>query len=122
MSELVDAPQALELLRQVVAEKGEDYVYPDELKDVYAGCEYMIDGQPACIVGHVFHKLRPETPWVENGVIWDSDGNQLDWAVQTFTPAAQQMLLQAQMVQDGGETWGLALATSEEWMAEHYDD
>jgi hypothetical protein len=48
---IIDKDKAIELMEQVVAEKGEDHVVTK--------CEYFnpLDGTPVCIVGHVIDRL-----------------------------------------------------------------
>lgn len=60
----------VELLREAVAEKPEDYSYPSPTEDVryhllpgVASCKYFLDnGEPACIIGVVLDKLGLKPP------------------------------------------------------------
>lgn len=54
-----------EVLTRLVAEKGEDYVYPPAVQSKYPTCTYSTatdDGEfaPSCIVGHVIAELDAE--------------------------------------------------------------
>jgi hypothetical protein len=76
MTITVDKDKALELLTRAVEEKGAAHVYPMTPGE---GCKYVVDGQPACIVGHVLYYLDESIlPEIEN---WErnhiSDPN--DW-------------------------------------------
>lgn len=50
--------EVLKALDEAVAERGADYVY--ERAEHGDQCQYSLDGQPSCIVGHVLAKLDPE--------------------------------------------------------------
>ena len=109
MAELIDVPKVLKHLRAVVAEKGADYVYAEDV------CQYAIDGQPACIVGHIYARLGlldEDTQWsgVGAGVLHQG----------AIAMPARSVLRAAQEVQDGDVqprfvrgTWGEALAAAE---------
>lgn len=101
-------------IRKAVADKGEDYVYPNELRedgDPEGACRYTVDGKGACIVG-VAIENAVGTPYPENnrnfmaatvlrgdyGLLWDLAG--------AFGVA--------QVMQDGGTPWGHALVAFEE--------
>lgn len=50
--------ETLELFRQPIALKGEDYVYErNDSDDDTLVCYYAKNGEPSCIVGHVLHAL-----------------------------------------------------------------
>lgn len=97
----------LRLMEAVVNKMGADYVYPER----ELGCQYVRDGQPSCIVGHVL---------VEAGVPVDEIGKhegRSAWAMapdvtpwgDKGTPVIE-ALDAAQHAQDTGSTWGEALA------------
>ena len=108
MAEMIGVPEVLAHLRAVVAEKGADYVYR-------GSCVYAIDGQPACIVGHVYARLglldgRTRRSGVEAGMLHQG----------AIAMSARSVLRAAQVVQDGDVpprfgrgTWGEALAAAE---------
>ena len=116
MPEFITYPRALELLQEVIAEFGEDYVYP-QFEPEAAGdrgavmeCFYVRDDAPSCIVGHVLYRA---------GVTLDELR-----AVEGWTPVDQQapqfgiwadilacgLLADVQDEQDSGRSWGEALA------------
>jgi hypothetical protein len=108
--DLIDLPVVLEHLRAVVAEHGAGYVYPE------ATCDYLYDGAPSCIVGHVLARLD----MLDQGVVEDNDS--AAW-LGGFTESALAALTVAQEIQDGcyhrdtgrvvRATWGEALAAAE---------
>ena len=107
MAKLIGVPEVLEHLRAVVAEKGADYIY-------WGSCVYAIDGQPACIAGHVYARL---------GLL--DEQTQISGASAAalhrdeIARSARLILQAAQEVQDGVSprsergTWGEALAAAE---------
>lgn len=109
MSEkLVGKDEVLGLLSEVVAEKGEDYVY----KDHFLSCVNFVDGiHPACVAGHVYHKLGLTSEDVGQGTVTDAVLQMvMKGAVERvqFTVEGALVLSVAQAVQDNGGTWGLA--------------
>lgn len=122
----MDAERALGLLRAVVAEFGPEYVYVNasgqRAGQCHVGgktaidCSYVHgmdnDLRPGCLVGQVCH--RHGVPLV---VLQTYEGS----AFGTFgedagiaNEDAQQILHAAQMAQDGGRPWGVALQRAEE--------
>jgi hypothetical protein len=108
MSEFLTYDRALELLREVIFEKGEDFVYeavgPDE------ECLYVHDGRPACIVGHVLVRAGvslAELVEVETCTPMDTHRGPafLTWADEH----ARRLLTRVQDGQDNGKPWGVAL-------------
>ena len=103
---MIDAPEILKHLRAVVADKGLNYVYSEE------GCLYAIDGQPACIVGHVYARLG-----LLDQATCDSGTQAYNLHTSKITLFGRDVLRAAQQVQDGvpGErgTWGEALVAAE---------
>lgn len=110
--------QTLKYLREAVAERGEDYVYPNELKMYYRDgpeptmCRYVKpDGSgPACIVGVVLHKYGVSLETLAE------HETEAGWRVARelgVDTRSRQMLSTAQDAQDGGKTWGAALVNAE---------
>jgi len=93
-------------MREAVAERGEDWVYPDYWRDPFGGCQYFRDGEPACLFGLALHKLGYAAEDVQEGV---SVGNFLPLTADELIGAAED----AQMYQDSGSSWGQALAKYE---------
>lgn len=53
--------RAVELAREVVAEFGDDYVYPEDHKELEfngstPSCVYVHDDKPSCVVGQILHR------------------------------------------------------------------
>lgn len=100
-------------IEEVVAEKGENFIYAK------ATCSYAEDGQPSCIVGHVFAKVDPdlfaavaafEATREDSFAVFDAP-HQLDEMFEArFSPEAMRALATAQARQDIRMSWGEALA------------
>ena len=109
----ITAKTALEAMRSIVKEFGGDYVYPGIENEE---CTYARDGAPSCIVGHIAARLDPEL-FQRMAIEEDEHGafsvgsfvNQLDSAFGEATP----LLHYAQIMQDGGDTWGNVLKDAE---------
>jgi hypothetical protein len=136
---ILTGPEALHLLELVVKEHGEDYVYvglphsevcgDEDCGDHYDGeeatCLYMHGERPGCIVGHLFHDyigvdVPAEMENVPVGQMVRNDPRNMPGCSPfqvpgvVITPEAHHVLAHAQGVQDGGNTWGEALAAAEE--------
>lgn len=109
--------RALALLEAAVAERGDDYVYPEELKNGPGHtCQYFLDGQsdpedagkPGCIVGYLLHGLGFTADDVSS---WEGNASStvLRWLGVTVDPELDQALAEAQDYQDNGGTWGKAV-------------
>jgi hypothetical protein len=103
----IDGARALQLLREVVAERP-DYVYQKPGRY----CVYAVGDQPSCIVGHVLARAGfpvDQLAGVQGNVtvlVQDHPG----WLGRD----ARSILAAAQHVQDPGEeTWSAALAAAE---------
>lgn len=107
-----------ETLKSLLAEKGEDYIYPGAGRN----CTYSEgDGAPSCIVGHVVAALDPEAfkQIVEveryEGESWSaaqmfSEGfGEAGATVATDSAVLATALQLAQEVQDSGASWGDAV-------------
>jgi len=105
-----DVPEVLAALREVVADKGADYVYPEEWENQDSGCVYVRDGQPACIVGHVLARL--DSALLDSEVVRSNRSANVLPEVG-FEHHAAWLLRAAQRVQDVGGTWGSAFAAAE---------
>lgn len=128
----VTKEKVIELLREVVAEFGEDYLYkiPDGCDGHDGRCLYVHTDDvgnrcPGCIVGQVLHRLGVPFDFFTNregvevwGILPELEGQ--GWK---FTIDASKALEAAQAVQDkatdsfatpGDYTWGAALRAAEE--------
>jgi hypothetical protein len=124
----IDGARALQLLREVVAERP-DYVYrpPNAASDdAMEPCVYQHGGQPSCVVGHVLVRAgRPITALT----VLDDEGvsaSMLNSFDGTIEEIAADILREAQRIQDRAwfrhddtATWGAALASAERYASEH---
>lgn len=111
--------RAVELAEEVVAEFGEDYVYPQDHKDpgVEPGdvpmCVYVHEGKPSCLAGQILHRhgVSLEALSLNEGVgAWGVSA-----ALAQAQSPAREFLLQAQRVQDQGGTWGKAVQQGKDY-------
>lgn len=111
----ITAERALELLREVVAEYGEDYVYvnpqgqragDDDDNGDQASCWYVHGDKPGCIAGHVYHRAGLS---LETLKLMENNGASHPGFRQRVTGEGPTILSIAQDRQDKGETWGQAL-------------
>jgi len=123
--EKLTVARALELLDQAVAERGADFVYPEDWKVVVPRdgakdtpmCVYVHDGQPRCIVGQVLvkHGLKPAKLAFYEGHGVTSVLKALgDSGVLSFEHGVLTLLRTAQDLQDDGCSWGGAVAKARE--------
>lgn len=108
----------LNAAREVVAEKGADYVYPNSIVGggdgvcVYAG----EDSAPSCLVGHVIYRLDPEA-FLQVAEIEATEGTTAAGGLEEdgylpegfWDEEAQEAMVAAQASQDNGWPWGYAL-------------
>ena len=118
---VMDAEKALALLRKVVFEKGGDYVYPAEIKNLLGGCTNFYDEQPSCIVGWSLHEMgltfQQAEDWGIEGMTGAGStlsilGEDTDFPWE-FTRGAKAVFHTAQELQDSGAPWGVALEWAE---------
>jgi len=105
--------RALELMREVVAEYGEDHEYdPLQLPNGATACVYVHEGAPSCLVGHVLH--RAGIPLDVMGAHENMGPAHPNFLRATgITEQVALPLAAAQDVEDEGMTWGQALAAAE---------
>lgn len=99
----------LHTLRQVVAEKGANYVYPESERGPNGICRYRrYDGQPSCIIGHVLDTLGVAVPPFY-------EGKNASIVLSDFGASEQvrRVAARAQHAQDNALSWGVALAYAE---------
>lgn len=115
---MIDGTKALDLLRQAVKGR-EDFVYKriGSLPSGFGGhCAYFTpDGEPSCLVGTALavEGLTSDEADGENAGNVDALVEHLrcgDWEI---TEDATAVFEEAQIAQDGGETWGTALHRAE---------
>jgi len=109
--------QFIEAMHKAVAERGEDFVYPDEWRES-ASCLYYIESpmgvrEGACIVGKAIEiATGGEVYTGYNAAAYEVLSEEYDLAGDVGDAA-----FVAQRVQDTGGTWGEALAAFEEYLA-----
>jgi hypothetical protein len=110
--------RAVQLAKEVVAEFGEDYVYPEEHKVLFPGndeasCMYVHHGKPSCIVGQILHQHGVST---EELSLWENRGAYRVAEAVTDTEDAGVLgfLSAMQSRQDAGMNWGDALIRARE--------
>jgi hypothetical protein len=109
---IITGEEALHLLELVVKEHGEDFVY-QRPSDSRFSCVYMYNGQPSCIVGHVFaDQIGIPVPLRMENVTPSGSLFEVPGVVLTEEGAA--VLDAAQAQQDVGKTWGVALDAARE--------
>ena len=102
-------------MRKAVAERGEDFVYPDEWRKASEdkqSCLYVHEDKPACLIGLAVYiatgKLVPD----------GYEGSIAGVVVKSCVPGVSDIVVhaafKAQAAQDVGETWGQALKEFEE--------
>lgn len=109
-----DVPQVLAALEAAVAERGKDYVYENEAgnrKDcLYVHHRGEVNEQPGCIAGQVYFDLTGKLVPSELEVGLVDFGPTDEWVEDgTFTLDALRVLGAAQIHQDDGKPWGIAL-------------
>lgn len=104
--------QAKLALAAAVKSKGEGYVYPDELRDYSdavgadaGACQYVANGEPACIVGVALDWLDIDVSKLVNIDIRNAAPN----AGIDITKRGMALFEEAQGLQDRGMAWGLAV-------------
>lgn len=121
------------LLNQAVADRGSDYVYPNDQKDDnnYNGvCRYVFRGddgsltEAGCIVGYVLAMtgvpLETLAPYdvAGDGQV-TAGGDLLDelnhLGIISIDGPSYRLLVGAQSAQDSGNTWGVAIERAKEY-------
>lgn len=106
----------IDAIRAAVKENGEDYIYPDHLRNENyesGSCQYTVGGVGACIVGKAIQIAAGEPYEGPNH-------NSLDVLVQYgLSFALRDAFASAQREQDRNETWGAALAVFETRLVHH---
>lgn len=104
---------AVNVVSEIVAEKGNDYVYPGSF---YDDCKYwdFDEQEPSCLVGHFFYNTALISTQDDFLLIENSTSDQAivaleRWGRATFSPAAENFLYAVQNRQDAGWDWGRSL-------------
>jgi hypothetical protein len=110
---------ALDTLREVVAEAGEDYTYPPAMKG--EACTYVAGGKPSCLIGRVLFKLGvplerlEEADRAQGGTgepAFELLGTLKGEGVVDVDLDVRHLFSEAQFAQDNGSCWGSALAAA----------
>lgn len=123
-------PQALAAMRAAVADRGEDYVYPESEKDSHGACQYLTtDGKGLCIVGETLLRLGVSSEEIQQAL----DGTPytpgsyglMSWLYRNKVAFEDErtsvLFATSQARQDFGETWGIALREAEDYVQVTFD-
>ena len=123
----IDYEDAVLLLKEIVADRGEDWVYPNsgvcpecnedglgECEWHYAnGCRYFTaSGQPACIVGEFISRTLSPHAYNRDLLEARNAGDILMDLPYEIDERTEHLLVTAQGEQDTNASWGDALATA----------
>lgn len=100
--------QITEAMKAAVAERGDDFVYPDEWFENDSCVNASMFGEPRCIVGLALSNLGAD--WFYNRARRTSGVHRVNGYVANFSERAAHALARAQSKQDGGARWGDVLA------------
>ena len=107
--------QMLEAIKRAVAERGEDFVYPDDwrVKDHPAfpnTCVYFNDdGSRSCIIGMAMGYIDPKFPLTEFKAIGENFEAATKTGILEIEEDAANLATIVQDEQDSNVPWGLAL-------------
>lgn len=62
MSEPLTLAQVRDMLREIVAGFPDGYAYEQVPWQDTTACVYTVDGEPSCLIGHLFHRLNIVVP------------------------------------------------------------
>ena len=117
ITDVLTVVNVLNVMKDLVEEYGDSYTYDDRVKSIRGwntkedGCEYEIEGQPACIVGMVFDRLG-----ILEEVLNSHPKHGLDTAVGALlnpNDSVTKVLSAAQEAQDRGAPWEYAYKKSQ---------
>lgn len=136
MTITITGEDALRLLKEVVAERGEDFVYEPVKKtdplDPGQTCFYIKDGVPSCGVGlalskfgvpnEVLERMDMDTDEAQEGTgITGPNSTQVLWeAGYMMEPSAQVLFLNFQASQDARNPYGESLQLAKERLAQAF--
>lgn len=117
-------------LAEIVADNGEDYVYPRAaIGDAFGSCVYAEDLEhPSCIVGHLIYRIDPDTfqQIAESdsanhegvsGIV--SEYGDYNFGTVDEDVSLLDALTNLQDQQDTGSTWGNALWSFNLYLKDH---
>lgn len=101
-------------MQESVAERGADYVYSEHF-DAEAGCSYVINGQPACLIADVLNRLGVDLAPLDQTQFAHAPIRAIDPDDLDIEDSGDELDLiwrglgEAQSYQDSSSTWGEAL-------------
>lgn len=104
---------ALEGLKALVEEHGEDFVY-QSIESAETSCTYVRDGEPSCMIGKFLAAVGVPLERLEQADWFGGDPaaalicKLVDEGVLDVENGVRGILAAAQVAQDSGDTWGLA--------------
>ena len=115
--------QTLDLLKEIVSSKGEDYVYPHSSADSDQECRYYERGMsktdpsfvgpwsPSCLVGHVFDRVMDEDAIAKVIRLYNTSAISIGIGMRSlasnfFDRESILLLAGVQSRQDDGMPWG----------------
>jgi hypothetical protein len=112
----------IKAIRDVVADAGEDFTYPDEWRHLtpeekemgLTGCRYVADGQPACLIARALARMG-----VTTAELADYEGSSAESVMEAhgeFSLTIREAADSAQTVQDAGRNWGQALLAFDRYL------
>lgn len=105
---------ALNLLQIAVDERGEEYVYRADERDLNGNvsCDYAeSDGSPSCLIGLALSVIGVDPTWLSVGedLGWAGCGIEVLGDDLGLPRKVSDVFSAAQIAQDTGSTWGTAL-------------
>ena len=95
-------------MKAAVKERGADYLYPDDARNADGECVYSLpDGTPACLIGVALSKINAGYAPKYEPVGGTSAAEVL--VSLGAPPPVQRAARRAQVMQDDGYTWAVAL-------------
>jgi len=98
---------------EILAEYGEDYVYPEALRTTRCIYADPISGVPSCIVGHIASRLDPELfevmqAWDRRSTPHPPTSPWVAFSERGLPTRFVSEIFEAQAAQDMGKPWGKA--------------
>lgn len=116
--EVSQVKDILTTLRAVVAEYGDNYIYPKKRFEGRSCCFYVYNAKPDCLAAKVLHRLG-----VSIHILAQREQQDCTRFVADnigYGSAALAVLRTAQVFQDTERTWGLALAEAEKYATDRF--
>lgn len=117
----ITAEMALDGLTVAVHQRGALYVDPEANAITGLGCKYQRKGAPSCIAGSALHHVGVPVDVLKGlDKLFDSAMGSMESrkfladAGFDLTPAAERRLSAAQVAQDAGRSWGVALTEAQD--------